>query len=283
MQIPTAPLNRMHMLNWFVVLAVMVSVLATCGERSLPTASELRPPTMAISDAMHGDEAMRNPHFFFRGIWFGNWNVSNGAFDPTLDPVVEICGWDGVGEWTAENCAHVVTFATQGEGEQQVVVDAEAEVYKVRWHLLDYDLDSDLFYRIRVLVDGHVLGFADLDVWDRFRELFQIDLNEYIPLYEDRWNMWIKFRIEEGAVPQAPPVTLTWMNCMNGVQANSTSSVSETLGDVKLSVLPLLDIPVADAHLYSVSLEPCGTPLDEAKTLQELGLTQDGAWIFVCH
>ena len=77
-------------------------------------------------------------------------------------------------------------------------------------------------------------------------------------------------------------VTPHWMNCMNGLEWKyKASCLTETLGDAKLSVLPKLGVPIEDADLYYVSTVPMGTPFDESKTLQELGLTTDGAMLFL--
>ena len=76
-------------------------------------------------------------------------------------------------------------------------------------------------------------------------------------------------------------VELRWMNVMNGVEATQTFYLSETLGEAKLSVILALGIPPADANNYFVSTVPYGPPLDETKTLQELGLTTNGTMLYV--
>ena len=48
-----------------------------------------------------------------------------------------------------------------------------------------------------------------------------------------------------------------------------------------MAVVEDLGIPVSDAHLYDVSRDPGGAPLDETKTLAELGITQNGTMLFV--
>ena len=75
-------------------------------------------------------------------------------------------------------------------------------------------------------------------------------------------------------------VALTWFNMMNGMQSSGGLNLSLVLGEAKLYILPSLGVPVADADQYNVSLSPGGVPLDETKTLDELGL-QDGATLYV--
>lgn len=81
---------------------------------------------------------------------------------------------------------------------------------------------------------------------------------------------------------QAPAVTPEWINCRNGVTSRWTALQSDTLGEAKLAVAASLGIPPSEVHLYDVSFDPCGIPLDETKTLAELGITQDGITLFVC-
>lgn len=50
-----------------------------------------------------------------------------------------------------------------------------------------------------MLVDGQELGFADVDVVRRFRQLWQVDRDEFVALLDD-WVLPIRFRIEDGAI-----------------------------------------------------------------------------------
>lgn len=77
------------------------------------------------------------------------------------------------------------------------------------------------------------------------------------------------------------PVILQWMNIMNGCSCHGNHLTSDTLGEAKLSIFPYMCVPISEANLYFVSRDPLGTPLDETKTLQELGLTVNNTMLFV--
>lgn len=233
----------------------LLCIVAACADDA--TLGPTSQPLASISDAMH-DEG--NPHFFFLPPMVSQ-PTFEGVFDGSLTPVVHI----------SENGETLVDLIA--------TVSLDDEHYHANWHTRELDLDATKTYRITVLAEQTTLGFADVDVVSSGNELKHVATGEYIPLKDGR-TLPIMFRIEEGAIPPAPSVSLVWFNMMNGAQASSTSSVLETLGDVKISVMPSLGVPVADADLYSVYTSPGGTPLDEAQTLQALGLTADGTVLY---
>lgn len=73
-------------------------------------------------------------------------------------------------------------------------------------------------------------------------------------------------------VEPAQPVTITWLNCMNGQMTTQTSLTSETLGEAKANAAPYLGIPAPDLGRYLVGTRPGGSALDESRTIEELGL-----------
>jgi hypothetical protein len=81
-------------------------------------------------------------------------------------------------------------------------------------------------------------------------------------------------------VDPIPPVALTFMNCMNGLMATMEFPVGLTLGEVEQIVLPLLNVS-PDAVGYKIGTSPFVTPLDESKTLEELGLTANGTMLYL--
>lgn len=138
------------------LVAGVALTLASCT-REAPTGAT-PPVNLTISDALH---SAGNAHFFFLPPLVPQPNAS-GTVDNTVSPVVEICEWTGA-------CGPVVaTFSTISGTGGNTVSSSQAE-----WHV-NWDtktcvtgpctLDPAKTYRIRVLVAGELLGFADVDV-----------------------------------------------------------------------------------------------------------------------
>jgi hypothetical protein len=77
------------------------------------------------------------------------------------------------------------------------------------------------------------------------------------------------------------PVTLSWLNCMTGVMATTTSLSTEILGVAFAAAAPLLGIPAPELPSYGVGLIPAGSELDQSRTLEELGLVINGIMVYV--
>ena len=149
--------------------------------------------TPQISDGRHGNG---NPHFFFLPPIVANPSAS-GAFDPTLNPVVEVC------EWTTLCNQVIARFSrtSSSGGETIQVIDGE---YRVNWKTTvclsgPCTLDPSKTYRLSVAVSGVTLGFADLDVVANGSQLKNVETGEFIGLVEGK-TLPVKFRIEEGAI-----------------------------------------------------------------------------------
>ncbi len=115
---------------------------------------------------------------------------------------------------TGAPLANVVTFnsRTRVDG-ARIRVHKRRGYYIVRWRTDDYDLSTTATYRITVLVDGHTLGFADIDVVRTSRELRNVDINQYVPLKLDS-TLAIKFRIETQAIDRDGDGIADWRdNC----------------------------------------------------------------------
>lgn len=128
-----------------------------------------------------------------------------GTFDPSRDPVVEICALE------ASGCEPVITEFTmeRGPGSEAVRVDTTAEHYIVNWHTDEFDLDDGQVYRIRVLLEGLEVGQADVHVVASGQDLKNAETEAEIPLKDGR-ILPIKFRIEKGLdrgddIPRLPP------------------------------------------------------------------------------
>lgn len=112
--------------------------------------------------------------------------VLEGAFEAGLAPVVVISARPA---WGAPTELARYTTAGGPGGER---VRVEADSYLVNWHTDQFGLDWTTTYRIDVLLDGRVLGFADVDVVGSGRELRMIDSDLYVPLVDGR-TLPIKF------------------------------------------------------------------------------------------
>jgi hypothetical protein len=179
-------------------LAGLVFV-ATCDVDSAAPPIDTPPPGNAIVDAAHN--AAANPHFYFLPPMVAA-PAFTGTFDPSLAPVVQICALSGTA------CAEppVAEFTmTTGPGSETVrLVEAE-EHYIVNWHTNQFTLDASLTYRIRVLVEGTELGYADLRVAPAGRARKSAEAGEPFTLKDGR-TLPIKFRIEHGAVSDVKTV-----------------------------------------------------------------------------
>jgi hypothetical protein len=173
-------------------LAGLVFV-ATCNVDSGAPPIETTPPVHAIMDAAHNPAA--NPHFYFLPPMVAA-PTHTGTFDPSLSPVVQICAWTGTA--CAEPLVAEYTMTT-GLGSETVRLVEADEHYLVNWHTDNYTLASESTYRIRVLVAGTELGYADLYVVTSGKDLNSAATGESFALRDGR-TLPIKFRIEHGAL-----------------------------------------------------------------------------------
>jgi hypothetical protein len=158
--------------------------------------------TASISDSVHKEGNER--FYWLPPVAAGT--ALTGVFDPSLNPVVEIC------EWTGNACVlpAVGQFTMiSGTGGETVKLSLADEYYLVNWHTKYFALDDQKTYRIRVLLSGTEIGHADVDVVNTGRDLKKVDTNKYIPLKNGR-TLPIKFRIEEGAVSENVWGTFAW-------------------------------------------------------------------------
>ncbi len=181
-----------------------VAFVATVGALLLLTTCEhsqnVTGPSFAISDGAHSG----NRNFFFLPPLVPDPShdpdFDPGAFDPALQPSVEICLLDGSACAASQPAGFPIVFTTTaGPGSETVRLVPTDQLYLVNWNAGDFSLDPASFYRIQVLVGGAELGYADVDVVDNGRDLRNVNTNQYISLVDGR-TLPVKFRIERGAV-----------------------------------------------------------------------------------
>lgn len=159
--------------------------------------SPIEGPMFAVSDGAHGGLAS----FFFLPPLFKMPAVHPGTFNPDLQPSVEICDL-GVRPTVTppppRDCVTGVDPVAEFPA-GSVTVSVTDEQYHVNWHTDQSNLLLDHDYRIRVLVSGVELGFADVDPVSNMGQLKNVQTNEYIGLVDGR-TLPIKFRIEDAAL-----------------------------------------------------------------------------------
>lgn len=188
----------------FPALLMAATLLSACGEEAIAPESASPAevtqisggPSNVISDAAHGGRA----GFYFLSPMVKEPNYT-GAFDPTLSPTVLVRDCGTIAPTTAASCpAPGITHAVFSGA--AVEVHAKNEKYKVHW---DTDASNALpghFYRVVVSVVSNgvpvELGFADVQMVDKRRELKNVSTGEFIGMVDGR-RIPIKFRIERGA------------------------------------------------------------------------------------
>jgi hypothetical protein len=165
----------------------LVLVAVACSDIPAPTA--VPSPSFAIRDGAHNGG---NPHFYWLPPLVSAPSPT-GTFDPSSSPVVRISEWAG-----AEGALVAEYTMSSGPGSETVRLDVEGQRYFVNWNSALFDLNPNINYRIRVLVAGTELGFADVDVVSNNGDLRRVD-EDHVPLRNGR-DLLIPFRIEQGAL-----------------------------------------------------------------------------------
>ena len=169
----------------FCVCLVLLAV--ACTDAPSPTAVSV--PSFAIQDGAHDGG---NAHFYWLPPLVSPPSTL-GTFDPSSSPVVRIS------EWSEAEGALVAEYTrSSGHGSETVQLDVQSQRYFVNFNSALFNLDPHINYRIRVLVAGTELGFADVDVVSNNGDLRRVDA-DHIPLRNGR-TLLIPFRIEQGAL-----------------------------------------------------------------------------------
>jgi hypothetical protein len=192
------------------VLAVGVALLtAACTDHSPIAPPPLEP---LIIDSRNSDQQGFYFLFPIRRL-SEEAQVPDVGFNAGLAPTIRFwdCGPATVGATACTlpeaSWIPVGTPLTKTSGTQllnRVHVLPQFQEYIALWNTKPLDLRPDRIYRLQVLVGGQILGFADVDVVRRFRELTQVDRDEYVALLED-FVLPIRFWMGENVL--CPPGT----------------------------------------------------------------------------
>jgi Thrombospondin type 3 repeat len=130
-----------------------------------------------------------------------------GVFEDDLAPTVRV---DRIDPKTVRTLS---TVATMTAADREVRHHPRREFYIARFQTGKYHLDPANTYRVRVLIDGKEVGFADLDVVGSMRELQGVDTSRYVPVMNGAL-LPIIFRIERQATDQDGDGVPDWRdNC----------------------------------------------------------------------
>lgn len=175
---------------------VLAAALAACADAD--TAIGPSAPAFAVSDARTEGG---NPHFF----WLPPIGSAEGAGGPVaadIQPEVRICRLEG--DACGDEVGHFTLDAA--DDADRLRVDGGGSHYLGTWHTgRAHDgagLDEAATYRIRVLVGGQELGFADVRA-ARGMAKKTIDGAAYVVVQPGQ-TLPIRFRVEDGAVAPEP-------------------------------------------------------------------------------
>ena len=173
--------------------------VVACTDATKPVAPGPFAPSFEISDGAHNGNSL----FYFLPPMMAN--SGHGKNVRGLAAEVDICAWEN-GACTGTPLAHFTTdlssTTTTQPGNSETVRDG-GDHYIVNWHTPAFDLEVGGTYRVCVSVDGQALGHADVAVVGNNKDLKTVNTDEYVGLLDDR-TLPIKFRIEAGALDQAP-------------------------------------------------------------------------------
>ncbi|MFG1691445.1 LamG-like jellyroll fold domain-containing protein [Gemmatimonadota bacterium] len=200
------------------VFLLLTAFVASCDDRIEPVAPDEGPPLAkqnAIVDGAHNDG---NEFFYFLPPLVPNPHPA-GDFNPELSPRVEICVVT-MGE--CDPYADLIETFTNTTGPGSETIRVAGGKYIVNWHTGDYDLDSEITYRISVHAGETLFGFADVDLVDKGNELKGVDGEEFVGL-KNGSTLPIKFRIEHGAL------------CEGGAEGCTEQKIDQGGGTVPIS------------------------------------------------
>ena len=204
--------------------------MAACFADSGPTEAASAPPRFAPfagSARAYANQQSAASHFFFLPP-LGEAVSSKGsgtAFDPSLDPVVEIC------QLSNGACSRplVAVFTSAGKGPEAVRISNEA--YSVDWNTPRVGIDVASLYRITVKVVNTELGHTDISFHTGAAG------SSSVASFQAGQTVPIRVRIEKGAVGVVPPSGGTAV--LNGGQVSLTFPAGAVTSPIAVTATPV--------------------------------------------
>src|SRR4051812_15012222 len=210
----------------FVVLACC-GLAAACGEGTGPTAANrARTPvdgaSATIYDAAHAAPASSG--FVFLPPMVKNPGDLGGRDDPALTPVVEVCELTPAG-----SCGALVErFTATGGSRTSANVRWLGNHYQVDFDARLYSLNPQRRYRVNVLANGLLLGWADVVVGQSAKDFKGIDPESFVTITTAQ-TLAIKFRIGTGIAARIS-ITPPTQTVKSGEPAQYAASVTDLHG-----------------------------------------------------
>jgi hypothetical protein len=247
-------------------------------------------PALAIHDASHG---AGNAHFYWSTPIVADPGAG-GTFDPTQQPVVQVCEWNG------STCVATVAEFRPGSGADGIKVDIDAERYHVNWHTGECNrgpcvLKEARIYRIRVLVAGLEAGHADVYLVSSRAAVKQVNTAAYVPLVSGT-TLPIRFRLEHGltlfaadapALPRLARASQRYRNAgvKPGTGRDGTAAVegrallaADGTTLVELTTGHLDQTGTPPGNIDKVQFKQLNASGEAVYTLNYTGLTGGGSW-----
>jgi hypothetical protein len=177
-----------------VLLSVAV-VFAACDQRAPTDPARSAVPQSVILDGSAGG----NPHFFFLPPLVKNPTVT-GVFNANLAPTVEICRTTQ--QDAAGHCVSLLArfrrFPQAGDDAQAITVSVNGQHYALNWQSNNYNLGTDVPFRVVVLIGEQQLGYVDLV--KRSANNYRNHATNEVIKRAVNGDLPIAFRIERGAL-----------------------------------------------------------------------------------
>jgi hypothetical protein len=170
-------------------------VVAACDSGAPPTAPDAFDPSSIVIDGT----TTGNSHFIVLPPTLIGPPVSNGTFDGSLRPRVEICEWSVTDDACVPGGATFTYTRTSGpEGEFVRVSEGH---YLVNWDTRLEGIEPGKVYRASVFIVTRELGSVDYEIGETGRDVANILTGENVGLVDGR-TLPFRFRIELGAVEE---------------------------------------------------------------------------------
>lgn len=171
-------------------LTGMVALALVLGCDAHDPIDNLAPPQMYGSGLAAIVDGNRGGNEYFRFVApIANGGGLPAPNDNRISPEMDIC------RVTAGECSTVVWAFTRAMKQPLNRTLQPGNSFNAEWATALSNLDADAMYRIRVMLDRRVIGYADVDVVNSSNELSSVDTEDYIGVVKGskvRLGFWIR-------------------------------------------------------------------------------------------